>query len=139
MYASFILYTYKYFAQCRRKLRSNPDDKSGAQVHGRSVVDAAGHLQVLLRNQRPILSVRRAKLLHDVRFVDLQRSPGNHHLQYILTAFTRCEINAVCFFPYIFHFLFSSIRTGGPEAHRSVSREEPRGRRHRSDRILFVR
>lgn len=39
-------------------------------------MDAAGHLQVVLRDQRAVLPVRRTKLLHDVRFVDVQRTSG---------------------------------------------------------------
>lgn len=63
--------------QRRRKLRSNPDDESDTQIHRRSHVVTAGHLQVLLRDQRFVLSVRRAKLLHDVRLVDVQRTSGS--------------------------------------------------------------
>lgn len=66
----------QYVIQCRWKLRSDSNDKSGAQVHWRSLVDATGNLQIVLRDKRSVFSVRRTKLLHDVRLVDVQRTSG---------------------------------------------------------------
>lgn len=39
-------------------------------------MEATGHIQVLLRDRRRILSVRRANVRHEVRLVDLRRLPG---------------------------------------------------------------
>lgn len=66
-----------YTFQRRWKLRSNPDDESNTEIHRRSHVVATGHLQVILRDQRFVFSVRRAELLHDVRVVDVQRTSGS--------------------------------------------------------------
>lgn len=40
-------------------------------------MEATGHIQILLRDRRRILSVRRANVRHEVWLVDLRRLPGN--------------------------------------------------------------
>ena len=41
-------------------------------------VEAAGHLQVLVRDRRRVLPLRRADVRHEVRQLDLRRIPGKN-------------------------------------------------------------
>lgn len=62
--------------QRRRQLRSDDNDESDTALHRESRVETAGHLQILLRDKRRVLPVRRADLFHEVWILDLRRIHG---------------------------------------------------------------
>lgn len=63
-----------------RQLRGDDNDESHIALHGQSGVETAGHLQIVLRDQRRVLSVRRANVLHEVRVLDLRRIHGEQNV-----------------------------------------------------------
>lgn len=64
--------TMQYYLQRRRQLRGDDNDKSNIALHWESRVETTGHLQILLRNKRRVLPVRRANVFHEVWIVDVR-------------------------------------------------------------------
>jgi len=62
--------------QRRWQLRGDDYDESDTALHGKSRVETAGHLQILLRDKRRVLPVRRADVFHEVWILDLRRIHG---------------------------------------------------------------
>jgi len=65
-----------YYLQRRRKLRGDDYDESNTALHRKSRVEATGYLQIILRNKRRILPVRRADLFDEVWVLDVRRIHG---------------------------------------------------------------
>lgn len=64
--------------QRRRQLRGDHHDEGDPTTRRDSHVEAAGHLQVLLRDRRRVFPVRRADLLHEIRILDVRRQYGKY-------------------------------------------------------------
>lgn len=62
--------------QRRWQLRGDDNDESDTALHGKSRVETAGHLQILLRDKRRVLPVRRADVFHEVWILDVRRIHG---------------------------------------------------------------
>jgi hypothetical protein len=62
--------------QCRWQLRGDHHDKGDSPSHRQSGLETSGHLQVFLWNRCRVLPIRRANLLHEVRFLDVRWLPG---------------------------------------------------------------
>lgn len=59
-----------------RQLRGDYHDQSHTALHGQGGVETAGHIQIVLRDQRRVFPVRRADVFDEVRLVDLRRIHG---------------------------------------------------------------
>ena len=74
-------------SQCWRKLRSGYYDQGNSTLWRNGDVEAAGHLQILLRNRCRVLPVRPANLLHEIRFMDFGWQYGNFLLLSTINSF----------------------------------------------------
>lgn len=66
--------------QCRWKLRGDNNDKGHTTLYGKGGVETSSYLQIVLRNQRGVLSFRRANMFHEIRIVDVRRIHGEKPL-----------------------------------------------------------
>lgn len=67
-----IIIITQYCLQRRWQLRGDDNDESNTALHWESRVETAGHLQILLRNKRRVLPIRRADVFHEVWIVDVR-------------------------------------------------------------------
>lgn len=84
--------TKRVCLQRRRQLRSDDNDKGHSALHGQSGVETSGHIQVVLRDRRRVLSVRRANVLHEIRIVDIRRIHGEKPITGQVAVSTRCTM-----------------------------------------------
>lgn len=62
--------------QRRWELRSDHHDEGDFASRRKSCLEAASHLQIVLRDRCGVLSLRRANVFYEVRLVDLRRILG---------------------------------------------------------------
>ena len=81
--------------QCRWRLHRDDDDESHLAPRREGRLEPAGHLQVLVRDRRRVLSLRPADLLPQVRKLDRRRVSGRKLAPLVSTAKTANAIIAV--------------------------------------------